>query len=321
MKKIVLINIIIVSFLFVSCSQYGFDDAEPRQGKKIESTTTIEELENTYMTTVSTASGNYTADQIPTQEALGKKLVFNGIVTSNDLMGNQYKYIVVQEDNALTNNPRAIRISVDVNNVTNIYPVGQRVSVIVNGWHIGKYGDTPQMGMYNERPKDGRISPTGMPLSIMMETIIAYDEPVPNEVVADTMTIAEINSYATKHNELDWKLIAIKNAYFTGKGANYGQPSTISDAEKIFAPSTNGVGFPQSREIQDGTGSYTFVATSEYSRFARYPIPASSYTGTITCIVSWFQGRPNDRGVFQLTLRTINDLGTGFEEYLESVNN
>ncbi|MCL1867380.1 MAG: DUF5689 domain-containing protein [Paludibacter sp.] len=326
MKKIFLINTVIAGLIFVSCSQYNLDNPDTSvQGKKVASTTTIEYLETNYMTTPTTSAGYYTADLIPSEKDAGK-LVFNGIVTSNDLLGNQYKYIVVQEDSALTPKPRAIRVSVDVNNVTNIYPIGQHVSVIVNGWHIGMYGNTPQLGMYYERPRDGRISPTGIPLPIMLKTVIAYDEPAPKKVVADTMTIAELNSYGgARHMEMDWKLIAIKNAYFTGRGASYGSPVNLADADKIFAPSTNGVGFPQSREIQDGTGSvsagtgYTFVATSEYSRFAKYPLPASTYVGTITCIASWFQGRPTDKGVFQLTLRTLNDLGAGYEGYLQSV--
>ena len=137
------------------------------------------------------------------------------------------------------------------------------------------------------------------------------------------MTIAEIrNAGASLVN----KLVCIKNAFFTGNGADYNQPVPISASDMIFAPSTNGIGYPQSREIQDGTGSI-FVSTSEYAKFASYKLPASSYRGNITAIVGWYNDKsPADNPdklvtkiYHQLTLRSISDLGKGFEEYQKSI--
>lgn len=104
----------------------------------------------------------------------------------------------------------------------------------------------------------------------------------------------------------------IKNATFTGKGANYGKPATITDAEKIFAPPTNGVGYPQSREITDGTGSI-FIATSEYARFANKKLPTG--TGDIVALVGWYNDKDENidptKIYHQLTIRSLSDL-TGF---------
>jgi len=68
------------------------------------------------------------------------------------------------------------------------------------------------------------------------------------------------------------------------------------------------------RNINDGTGEIS-IATSEYAKFANYPLPASTYRGDITVIVGWYRNTTKDNGTWQLTLRTINDLGKGFESY------
>lgn len=291
----------------VSCTQYNFEpESGVTKGVKIESTTTIADLKSTYMT----SPDFFTADRITS----ANQLVINGIVTSTDIEGNIYKYIVVKEE---TPNGQSIRVSVDASGISALYPLGQRVSVIVNDLCIGKYGDSPQVGIYYSRPKDGRISPGAMPMPIAREQIIPYGESVPEAVVPDTMTIAQI--LAAPRESMHYRLVCIKDIWFTGKGFDFGQPATIAENLKIFAPGTNGIGFPQSREIQDGTGS-TVVATSEFAKFAQKRLPAPAIKGNITVLVAWYRDRASSAGNYQLTLRTLGDLGTGFDEYLSSVN-
>jgi len=131
---------------FVSCSQYNMEpESGLSRGVKINSTITIAELRSTYMTSPEL----FTADRISSNN----QLVINGIVTSTDIEGNVYKYIAVKEE---TPDGQAIRISVDASGISGVYPIGQRVSVILNDLCIGKYGDSPQVGIYYLRPKDGR---------------------------------------------------------------------------------------------------------------------------------------------------------------------
>ena len=286
-----------------SCSQYNFEPEEgTTRGQKIESTISIADLKTTYMTT----AGYFTADRIQEQA----QLVINGIVTSTDIEGNIYKYIAIQEDGG-----EAIRVSVDASGISSLYPVGQRVSVVLNDLYVGKYGESPQVGIYYKRPKDGRISPGAIPMPIARQKIIAYGEPEPEAVVADTMTIAEIK--ATPRSAMDYRLVCIKNASFTGKGFDSrNNPAAISAKEQIFAPGTNGIGYPQTREIIDATGSIA-IATSEFAKFAQQPLPASTYKGHITVIASWYS---TGSGAYQLTLRTLSDLGKGFDGYLNQIN-
>ncbi len=296
----------VLSLAVVSCSQTDFEPLEMTKGEKKATTITVADLMSTYMT----SPEFFTADRI----TFANELVINGIVTSTDIEGNVYKYIAIQEE---TPNGRAIRVSVDASGISALYPIGQRVSVVMNNLCIGKYGDSPQVGIYYTRPKDGRISPGAIPMPIARQQIIAYGDAEPSAVVADTMTISEI--LAAPRESLHYKLVCIKGAWFTGKGYDFGKPAIIPEKDKIFAPGTGGIGYPQSREIQDGTGSIV-VATSEFAKFAQKPLPASTYKGSITVLVSWYRDKEANAGNYQLTLRTLGDLGSGFNGYLTSIN-
>ena len=296
----------ILGIAFVSCSQYNFEPESGNvKGQKKESTISIANLKAQYIK----PGGYFTADKI----VADKELVINGIVTSTDIEGNIYKYIAIQEETA---GGQAIRVSVDASGSASLYPIGQRVSVVVNDLYIGKYGESPQIGVYYIRPKDSRISPGAIPMPIARQRIIPYGKAEPAAVIAETMTIAQI--LASPQAKMDYKLVRIKNAKFTGKGFDYGKPANISEADKIFAPGTNGIGFPQAREITDGTGSIA-IATSEYARFAQQRLPASTYIGDIILIASWYRSKPADTGSYQMTLRTLGDLGTGFDGYLDAI--
>lgn len=295
-----------LAFVLASCSQYDIEpEAGFAKGVKVESSISIAELKSTYMTSPEL----FSADRITSD----RELVINGIVTSTDIEGNIYKYIVVKEE---TPGGQSLRVSIDASGISSLLPIGQRISVILNDLCIGKYGDSPQVGIYYTRPKDGRISPGVIPMPIARQKVIAYGEPQPEAVVADTMTIAQI--LAAPRESMHHRLVCIKGAWFTGKGIDFGQPANLAEKDKIFAPGTNGIGFPQSREIQDGTGS-SVIATSEFARFAQQRLPASTYKGDITVLVSWFRDKTNLPGNYQLTLRGLNDLGSGFDGYLESI--
>lgn len=289
-----------------SCMQTEFENIDPNKvlGNKIEKTISIEQLKSTYMT----SSGLFSADLISSPSPV----VINGIVTSSDVEGNVYKYLTIQEEGA---NGHAIKISIDAGSLSGVYPLGQIVSVICNDLYIGKYAAGPQMGIYFDNKARNRIEPGRMPKVFSDKKVIAYGMPVPSAVVADTMTIAQIIAAGPAVYN---KLVCIKNAYFTGKGANFGQAAVIPEADKIFAPSTNGIGFPQSREITDGTGS-VFISTSEYAKFANKRIPNVSDKGNITAIIGYYSDRdatPVAGKIYhQLTLRSLRDLGKGFEAY------
>jgi hypothetical protein len=308
MKKIMIFTMLVS---MVACNQVKFEPMDISQllNEKIDSTYSIARLKREFIT----------VDSLFSAEKIGTfaPVVINGIVTSSDTEGNVYKYITIQEEKV---GGQAIKLSVDVSGLSSMFPLGQRVAVVCNDLFIGYYAQSPQIGVYYVHPTRNRIEPGRMPKLLARQNIITYGMPEPDAIQPDTMTIAQIRASG---DEMVNKLVVIKNAFFTGNGSSSRkQPVRITDAELIFAPSTNGVGYPQSREIQDGTGSI-FVSTSEYAKFATKPLPMSNHRGTITAIVGWYNDRDttlNASSIYhQLTIRSINDLGAGFEAYHQSI--
>ena len=249
-------------------------------------------------------TGIYSVDTIPQN---GKEFIIAGRIISDDSQGNYYKAIAIQD---LTNPNYAIKISIDASGVGAWFPIGCVISVRCNGLAIGKYADMYQLGTVyfnnnNDAAKKG-YEPGRIPMPIFKTRTKIHSAPEIDKIVVDTLTIAQINQAATNRT-LHSRIVCIKDAYFTGEGTNNNQPSSLSDAEKIFAPTTNGVGYPQSRVIRDATG-WTVIATSEYARFCNVKLPASEYKGNITAIVGWYKDRYDRTGGVQLTICTLDNL-------------
>lgn len=254
----------------------------------------------------------FSVDTIPAHQ----NIVITGVVVSNDNEGNIYKSMFIKD--IFTG--QALKISVDAGNLSAIFPTGRTVSINCSGLAIGKYAQMLQLGMPFYNTTSGKVGYEigRIPYTLFLSRVqVSKNSILPISQLVDTMTISQILSSGSKIHS---KLVCIKNAYFTGKGADYGKPAVIDASLQIFAPPTDGVGFPQSREIQDGTGS-VFVATSEYSKFAKLKLPAATMKGNITALVSWY----NDKDLtidpskiyYQLTLRSISDLGKGYEKFVQ----
>ena len=305
-NKLIYSIMIVTTLFFVGCAQVEFDPipADQLMGQQLEATYTIAQLKSEFQKT----NTLFSADTIKSD----KEVIIKGIVTSSDVEGNVYKYLIIQEEGP---NAQAIKISVDAASLSGVYPLGQRLAIKCNGMVIGNYAQSPQIGIYFYNTDKKRIEPGRMPKYLADKNIFAYGLPAPQDIKADTMTIAQIKAAGPA---LYNKLVCIKNAQFTGRGAYSGRPTSITDAEMIFAPSTNGVGYPQSREIQDGTGS-VFISTSEFSKFANKPIPVSTMKGNIMALIGFYNDKDatlsSSKIYHQLTLRSIYDLGKGFEAY------
>ena len=325
MKKLNIIGIFaLTAALFAGCAKTEFEAMNPNKltGDSITTTFTIAQLQasfksdsDAYSDTTQFLGGLYTANLIDST----KDVVISGYITSIDDEGNIYKNIVIQEKGATG---QGMKISIDAGSLTGIYPVGQHVWIRCNGLYLGRYGEAYQIGLkYINTTKMVikksindtiyRIEPGRIPLPIAQAHIFTYGLPDASVIKADTMTIAQIRAKASVRNTFINKLVCIKNAYFTG--ASVGVP--LSGSDLIFAPSTNGIGYPQSRDITDGTGTIV-IATSEYAKFASYQLPTSNYRGDITVIIGWYRNYTSQTGDWQLTLRSITDLGKGFEGYV-----
>jgi Family of unknown function (DUF5689) len=267
-------------------------------------------------------SNLFSVDTIPRG---GSPIVITGTVVSEDVAGNIYKTMVIQDPAT----GDALKISIDAGSMTGIYPIGQSISIKCNGLAIGKYGDLLQLGIvfYNKddlKPAKSGYEPGRIPYSLFMTLVKPNGLPEPNKVRVDTMTIADIKSSPIPRS-LHSKIVCIKNVKFNGYGEVEFNYMKLSTAQAFFGlPKPTYTGVPVSREIEDAAGNKIYISTSEFSKFASKPLPSSTYVGNVTAIIGWFRDKegtaqyPNPGG-WQLTIRSLNDLGKGFEAYQTTI--
>lgn len=296
-----------LAFLVAGCDYTEFDAVAPDTNNLApwRVNTTIAQLKSEYLTGLSDLDGNplFQYNTIEKKE----DVVICGRVISSDIAGNVYKYIVIQD----TVSGEALKISIDASGLSAVYPQGQMITVKCNNMTLGYYADMIQLGRVTYDSKKGYVVGR-MPRILADAQIVATGMPDKKKMIVKKMTIGQI---LESDASVQGRLVVIDGCEFTMHGADFNKPtdSPLPVADRIFAPSTGGIGFPQSREVVDGTGSI-FVSTSEYARFATTRLPTGK--GSITAIVGYY----NDKDIalvegkiyYQLTLNSLKDLGSGF---------
>jgi hypothetical protein len=110
--------------------------------------------------------------------------------------------------------------------------------------------------------------------------------------------------------KMDGRLVVLKDVHFNGqyddngtvKDCVVGHPDTVGGAN-VFAPSTQNIGYPQSRILQDQGTNTLMCSSSEYAKFAYYYLPGADKTGvggcanfegTVTGILGWYLDKASD---------------------------
>ena len=321
MRNIKFLFASIIAITLSACMQTEFDNIELSNDKKWTTTHTIAEFIAEFATTVgdlpvrpnSGTANLFSVDTIPT---IGDSIVISGVVISSDIEGNLYKNFIIQD----TITGDALKVSVDVGSISGIMPVGQFVSIRCNGLAIGKYGDLLQLGTayYNNDSEAGkRGNEIGrIPYSLFKVKSQIIGLPKSQSIKVDTMTIDEIKA---SNRSVHSKIVCIKNVKFNGYGeVGFFEYKKLNASELYFGlpkPPLQITGVPISREIQDDNGNKIYVSTSEYSKFASKPLPNDNEYGNITVIVGWYRDNVTRAGNWQLNMRSIEDLGKGFESY------
>ena len=234
------------------------------------------------------------------------EVIIKGRVTSTDVAGNIYKYMVIQD----TQTGEALKVSVDAGSLSGTFPLGQVVAIKCKGLVLGRYADMVQLGIETFNTNYSRIEPGRIPYPYFDARVQCIGTPDTTAIIVQEITIPELLAC---DSTMYGRLVRIKDVHFTGLGDG---GERLSDADKIFAPSTfNGtynVGYPQARQIADADGNVAYISSSEYARFADLRIPDEDQWGDVVALVSWYKNSPTTEGEIQLTIRTLNDL-EGFE--------
>ena len=154
MKKIIYIILACLCCIVTGCKDGDWDNpgkttAETFGNNALEETNvvTIKELKDMYKSTLNQQFG---------LAEIGKDLKIKGRVLGNDIEGNIYSKVVIDDGTG------AIIISVGVGGMFAYLPVGQEILVDLSKLWIGTYGYQPQLGVYyissSGKTNVGRIS-------------------------------------------------------------------------------------------------------------------------------------------------------------------
>lgn len=270
-------------------------------------------------------------------------IIIVGRIASTDVPGNIYKSIYIQD---CENPDYGMKISVDAGSLGGQYPIGQKIAIKLQGLAIGKYARMPQIGVpYYNNAKDGMDNAGKIgwevgriPPQVFKEHVQLIGIPDKSKIVVKTMTIAQIKATADDYKEiakLTSRLVRINGIHFVPyTWSTQGALTTLSGSfdcandgdANVFAPTTNGIGYPQSRCFSTDADSITApnslaLGTSEYAKFACSPLPGDEYWGSITGFISyyWDNGRysaVNDK-VWSIVINGLESLSlkSGDEEW------
>lgn len=307
--------------LFTSCEPRALtEDDVFAKGENIDSLIQTRETEyhlytlNEFVDTYMTEMGNFWSDtsqyrtratngdgiylfSLDTLPTGGAGIYIRGRISTDDYGGNFYKSLVIQQ--VVEGKQQNLRVSVDLGSVGGMYQLGQEILIRCNGLCIGRYGDQPQLcvpaynnNIYaqNATQKVG-WAPGRIPNGVFRNAVTLLGLPNPALLQYDTISIKDYLDVTDEKamREMDGRLVVLKNVWFTGQYENNGtldscktgDPETDQYAN-VFAPTTNNIGYPQSRIITDGT-NISLVSNSEYSKFAHFYLPGADANGVVNC--------------------------------------
>ena len=283
----------------------------------------------------------FSIDTLPTNQPL----FIRGRITTDDLAGNFYKSLCIQQ--IVRGKQQALRISIDASSIGGMFQIGQEVLIRIDGLAIGRYANQPQLCVptYNNNVNANKPTekvgwaPGRIPFAEFKKRTQLVGLPRPPQ--CDTILITDfINNLNQVDNRLqDGRLVCLKNVHYTGQYSNYGVPTDCStnnpddfengSTANVFAPSTGNMGYPQSRIIADNYGNNTLVSASEYAKFSHFYIPGAdsngvtncpNYVGTVTGILGYYRDNNNvktyngvdsyapDWDDWSVTIRSLDDL-------------
>ncbi|MCF0199598.1 MAG: hypothetical protein HUK02_09795 [Bacteroidaceae bacterium] len=201
-------------------------------------------------------------------------------VTGNDIMGNLYNSIAVQDDNG-----DALIVAISESSLFGYLPVGQELLIDLKGLYIGGYGSQAQIGMPYKKNEDSDAYVSRMNSNIWQKHFKLL--PSKHKVDVPEYTVDEFKKLDIE--QYCGRLMKLKNVSI--KGLKRGQTWA----------STEDAGTMTSVTLYFNELSTTYeVYTSTYCDFANTPIP---------------EGKMNLTGIWkrynkywELIIRDINDI-------------
>ena len=300
--KLALLALVAI-FATTSCMDDDWKDpnseTSPYGNNSIQETNvvSIAELKNTY--------GPKQKDEINDTVRIADGTQIKGIVTGNDVEGNIYSQISIQDD---SDKPRII-ISVAQGGLSGQLQIGQEVLINVGGLYYGTYRSQPQLGVaYHDSSKDQNY-PSRISRADWQNRFKVIGKPDASKI---KVQVFSTNPDASKGELNVADLLDADVAYkyagclVTLKGVEF----AMGDGKTTLAPEDEGktLGYGVTRYFKgyDKTNKQIGIRTSCYADFAANLVPQGvvDVTGVLSC----YKSSAKYNHTVQLALRRFSDI-------------
>lgn len=277
MKKIKYIAMALISLAFTACMDSGYGAPDFSDGKAPCGNNDITE---TNVISIASLMSKYKSYNT-TYTQVTEDLQIKGIVTGNDVGGNLYNEVSLQDESG------ALLVCINASGIYGYLPVGQEVLINMKGLYIGGYSKQMEIGGVYTNTKTGAQS-------IGKADRYVWEQHYKLIGTADKSKAEAMCKTITKPGELDLDKDAAK--LITLKGVKFKN----ADGSTVFAPSSSTSSV--NRELLGINSSTMVVRTSPYAKFANATLP----TGTVD--ITGIFTRYNN--VWQILVRTSDDIKT-----------
>lgn len=300
--KLALLALVAV-FATTSCMDDDWKDpnseTSPYGNNSIQETNvvSIAELKNTY--------GPKQKDEINDTVRIADGTQIKGIVTGNDVEGNIYSQISIQDDS----DKPGIIISVAQGGLSGQLQIGQEVLINVGGLYYGTYRSQPQLGVaYHDSSKDQNY-PSRISRADWQNRFKVIGKPDASKI---KVKVFSTNPDASKGELNVADLLDADVAYkyagclVTLKGVEF----AMGDGKTTLAPEDEGktLGYGVTRYFKgyDKTNKQIGIRTSCYADFAANLVPRGvvDVTGVLSC----YKSSAKYNHTVQLALRRFSDI-------------
>lgn len=300
--KLALLALVAV-FATTSCMDDDWKDpnseTSPYGNNSIQETNvvSIAELKNTY--------GPKQKDEINDTVRIADGTQIKGIVTGNDIEGNIYSQISIQDDS----DKPGIIISVAQGGLSGQLQIGQEVLINVGGLYYGTYRSQPQLGVaYHDSSKDQNY-PSRISRADWQNRFKVIGKPDASKI---KVQVFSTNPDASKGEINVADLLDADVAYkyagclVTLKGVEF----AMGDGKTTLAPEDEGktLGYGVTRYFKgyDKTNKQIGIRTSCYADFAANLVPQGvvDVTGVLSC----YKSSAKYNHTVQLALRRFSDI-------------
>lgn len=253
MKSIKYILIAAVCALFASCMNGDWDEpslSTDLYGNKNISegnVITIAELIKKYPNVFASTDQN---------AEITEDIQIKARVTGNDLGGNLYKQIAIQDETG------ALLVAINQNGMNGYLPEGQEILIDLKGLHIGGYRKQPELGAPYNGTSIGRMSKDIWQQHF--KVMGGFQDINPNAIQPVEFT----SEFAKDYNNNCGKLVVLKDVHFSN-----------ADGKSTLTTGTATGGNYVNQTLKE-FGSNVVVRTSTYADFGAMVMPTGAVTLT-----------------------------------------